>query len=249
MGAPYPILPNGLATSQGIWDITTSPVVAVGTRAALSDGRVFYYAKNSSSSAIVAGNSLSTELQTAQFATLACAETAVGATSVAITLGSTTVTADEYKDGYLCIEAGTTGAGITYAIKSNTAAAGTATCTVTLHESINVALHADATVQMIKNPWCDVIIAATGDGHLVTGVSQVAVLAGDSTPYYFWCQTWGISCGWQDDTTAVGIVMSSGTNVAGQFDVQADGDQTCALNIWTVTTQGENNPVWLTVSA
>ena len=249
MGAPYPVLPNGLATSQGIWDITTTPVVAVGTRAALSDGRVFYYAKNSGSGALVAGNSLQAELQTAEFATLACATTAVGSTTVAITLGATTVTADEYKDGYLCIEAGTTGAGITYKIKSNTAASGAATCTVTLVDPVNVALDADATVQMIKNPFCDVIIAGTGDGFLAVGISQVAVSAGDSTPYYFWCQTWGISCATQDDTTAVGIMMSTDTNVAGQFDVQADGDQCVALNTWTVTTQGEMNPVWLVASA
>ena len=43
MGAPYPILYNGLATSQGIWDTATTAVVPVGTRAALADGLEIIY--------------------------------------------------------------------------------------------------------------------------------------------------------------------------------------------------------------
>ncbi len=245
MTAPYPVLNNGLATDQGIWDVETSPRVRVGTRATLDDGRTFFYAR-SSGAAIVAGNVLSAEIQTAQFTELAVPTSTIGETSVSVTLGSTAVTVNEYSGGYLCV-IDALGEGVTYKIEGHAAADASAAVVIRLVDPINVAFHADTTVQLVKNPWMDVVIGAAAQAHFSVGISQVAVGSGATTSQFFWVQTSGVSCGWQDDTTAVGVQMTAGST-SGQLEILAAGDQAVAMNIWTVSTAGENNPVYLTVA-
>ena len=246
MGAPYPVLNNGLATDQGIWDVATAARVRVGTRATLDDGRTFFYAR-SSGAAIVAGNNLSAEIQTAQFTELAVPTSLAGATSVSVTLGSTAVTINEYAGGYLCV-IDDTGEGITYKIDGHAAADASGPVVIELVDAINVDFGAGTTVQLVKNPWMDVVIAAAAQAHFSVGISQVAVGSGATTSQYFWVQTAGISCAWQDLATGPGVHMVSGST-SGQFgDTAAGGDQFLAVNLWTVSTAGENNPVWLTIA-
>ncbi len=244
MGAPYPVLANGLATSQGIWDTVTSAVVPVGTRGALEDGRVFYYSRNSGI-ALIAGQNVMAELQTAQYTEMDVPTSASGATSVSVTLGSTAVTLNEYAGGYMCI-IDDTGEGITYKIDSHPVALASAACVLTLVDPIKVTFGANTTVQMVKNPWMDVVVAVAAQAHLSVGISQVAVGSGAATPQYFWTQTWGISCAWQDTNNAIGLAMTSGTT-EGQFETIAAGDQPLCINMWTAV-EGEYNPVFLTVA-
>ncbi len=243
MGAPYPVLNNGLATDQGIWDVVTSPKLRVGTKARLDDGRTFFYARNSGA-AIVAGNVLSAEIQTAQFTELAVPVSLAGATSVSVTLGSTAVTQHEYSGGYLCT-IDDTGEGITYRVDGHAAADASAAVVIQLVDPINVDFGAGTTVQLVKSPWMDVVIAAAAQAHFSVGISQVAVDAGTSTPQYFWVQSAGVSCGWQDSANGVGEQLTSAA-VSGQLEIVVLGDQRIGVNLWTAV-DTENSPVYLNV--
>lgn len=240
MSAPYPILHNGQGSAQGIWDESEDPQYAVGTRGSLEDGRVFYYAKNAGT-ALVAGNLVMSEVITAQFEDLAVDTHVVGDTTINITTGTTAVTANEYAGGYLCV-IDDTGEGLTYKIASHPAVAATTAGAFAIVDPINVAFAAGTTVCLVKNPWQDVVIAGSGHVHMACGVPQMAVTAN----YYFWCQTWGVTCAWQDAATAIGAALQSGTT-AGQVEVNDGAAQYLGTVLYTGTI-GENQPVFLQIA-
>ncbi len=246
----HPHLFNGRKSDQSIWEIASSSVGGqgihkVGTRASLQDGRVFYYAK-SSGAAIIAGNLLSAELQTAEFADLAVGTLVIGGGTITPTLGSTAVTLNEYAGGYCCVT-DSLGEGITYEIVRHPLAAGSGTPQLTLEDPINVSFDGDTTVQMVKNLWCDVIIAPTAAAHIPVGVSNTAVIAGTSNPQYFWCQTWGICSVLQDEGPSIGQGVGSGPDVAGSVGVwnaPVTPEPMVGISVWTGV-QPEFSPVML----
>jgi hypothetical protein len=250
----HPYLTNGRKSDQSIWELVRGGKAnidggahKVGTRAALEDGRVFYYARNRGA-AIVAGNLLTAELQTAQFADLATADGVVaGDTTITPTLGSTAVTVNEYAGGYVIVN-DDTGEGITYEIKSHPAASGAAACVLTLEDPVNVDFAAGTTVTMMKNLWGDVIISPAGAAHIAVGVSNMAVPAGTTDPQYFWCQTWGIASVWFDEILTIGQLAGSGPDTAGQVGINnGTTEQIVGQATWT-TVAGENNPLYLTIA-
>lgn len=249
MTGPRPVLYNGQGQPQGIWETRTDPVVRVGTRASLDDGRVFYYARNSGI-AIVAGQLLMSEIVSGDMDNLAVTATGVGEKVVNVTpAGTKTFAQNDLEGGYLVVN-DVDGEGITYKIAGNPATSAATAFDVTLIDGIAVALTANSQVTVLKNPWMDVVIAAAAKAHMPAGVSQVAVGAGSTTPQYFWCQTWGVSAGWDDAATAIGSPLQSGTT-AGQFEIAAEGAG--ALG-WTVGVQlftgvaTEYYPKFLTVA-
>ena len=245
MTGPVPILHNGMGARQGIWEAGSDQHQTIGERASLNDGRVFYYARNSGA-AIVAGNLLTVEVQTAQFTEMAVTTAAAGDTTLAITTGSTAVTANEYSEGYVFVIDGT-GEGITYKIANHPAVAGTTEGTFTLRDPIHIGFAAATTVQIMKNPWADVVIAPAGFAHIAAGVSQVAVDSGATTQQYFWCQTWGMTCVWQDEICAAGLEMISGPT-AGQVEIQdAVTEAVIGWNAWT-SAESENAPMFLRIA-
>jgi hypothetical protein len=253
MSKIHPYLTNGRQSSQSIWEVSqgstdlSSGLHPVGTRAALEDGRVFYYARNRST-ALVAGNLLSAELQTAEFADLATADGVVaGDTTITPTLGATAVTVNEYAGGYAIVN-DDTGEGKTYTIKSHPLATGTAAVVLTLDDPVNVTFGAGTSITMMKNLWGDVIISPAAAAHVAVGVSNVAVPLGSTNPQYFWCQTWGICSVWQDEISAIGALVGSGPDTAGQVGIYNSGtEQIVGVNTWT-TVAGENNPIFLTIA-
>ena len=119
---------------------------------------------------------------------------AVGATTVAFTIGGTTaITTNLLKDGYL-YTASSTGGGIGYAYKiksNNSAAAGSTTCTVVLYESdgLQAATEAATTRFGISvHPFnaCELTMANTV-GSNVAGVSCATAAASS----YVWLQRKG----------------------------------------------------------
>lgn len=243
---PKPILTNGVGSPQSIWEAVSNPHHEVGSRAQLGDGRVFYYARNSGA-AIVAGQLLTVELQTAQFTGLAVNTAAVGDTTLSITLGSTAVTADEYARGYVHV-IDDTGEGITYKIDTHPAVSASSAGTFTLKDPIVVAFVAATTVELTKNPWADTVIAPAGQGHVPAGISQVAVGSGATTQQYFWCQTWGPTCAWMDEAVTVGQEVTSGAT-AGQVET-VDALAECRIGycISIAGVAGEYQPVFLQIA-
>ena len=251
MSRIHPYLTNGTKSDQSIWEVIeggtdlSGGLYPVGTRAALEDGRVFYYARNRST-ALVAGVLLTAELQTAEFVDLATADGVVaGDTTITPTTGATAITVNEYAGGYVIVQ-DATGEGKTYTIKSHPLIAGTSAVVLTLDDPVNVDFHNDVTITMIKNLWADVIIAPAAAAHIPVGVSNVAVPAGTTNPQWFWCQTWGMCSVWQDETPTIGQLVGSGPDTAGQVGVwngPATPEPIVGVSTWTAVAAEYNATV------
>jgi hypothetical protein len=218
MAFSNPILTGGGPSQQSIHETVTDQRHAVGTRGQLPDGRVYYYARNSST-ALTKGQLVQSMAADTDYQNInPSAAAAVGATEVAITLGgSNTFVVGEYEGGWLIVS-DAAGEGETYRILSNTAATGTA-ITVYLDDSIRVALTTSSEVCIQKNPNADTVIAAAGHVHNAAGIPGLDVAVGTTAaPVFYWLQTWGTCAGWDDAATAVGAPLQSGAT-AGQVEV------------------------------
>jgi len=132
MSYETPILTAGGASNQTIREAVTTPRHDVGTRAQTSDGRVFYYSRTSDSNVLAAGQLVMSEVIIANHANIAVSSAAaVGATSVAVTLGgSESLVKDAYQGGYLVVN-DVDGEGRTYRIAGNAATSSTTAATPT----------------------------------------------------------------------------------------------------------------------
>jgi len=214
-----PRLTNGVASSQTIYQSTTDARHDVGTRGQMEDGRVFYYARNSSTALAPGKPVQSMEVDTDYQNINPSAAAAIGATSVAVTLGgANTIVANEYNGGYLVVN-DAAGEGYTYRILGNAAVAAGTALTLTLDDEIIVALTTSSEVCVQKNLFADLVIAAAGHVHHMAGIPQMTVPIGTTAaPVYFWVQTWGVTGGWDYASTAVGAPLQSGAT-EGQLEV------------------------------
>jgi len=248
MSNSHPILTAGVASNQSIYEVTASPRHRVGTRAQTSDGRTFYYARTQDAAALAPGKLIMSEVVVANNANInPSAAAAVGATSVALTLGgsSTYDETSDFEGGYLVVN-DATGEGRVYSINYNsTVSAGTA-LTVYLDDAIETALTTSSEVTLVKNPWADVVIAAAGHVHFAAGVPLVTVGSAASVPQFFWAQTWGVCGVWDDAATAIGAVLQSGTT-AGQVEVGDGAAQPVGVQLYTGV-DGEYYPKFLTIA-
>ena len=177
----------------------------LGTRATTPDGRVFYYAQNSST-AITTGGFLVDGLLTEADHDMDKAATAahsVGDTTISLEIteasgGSGDLVKDEYADGYMMFNDGP-GEGEVYRIKSHPAhdASADATVIITIDEpdGIRTALTTASLCGLFKSPY-NAIAIVDGDAAPTTrtgviGVTTIPVTAS----YYCWVQTSGIATG------------------------------------------------------
>ena len=252
MGYETPILTAGGASNQTIREAVTSPRHDVGTRGQTSDGRVFYYARSKNTNAdaantLSAGQLAMSEVILAAHTNLAVPDAvAVGATSVAVTLGgSESLVKDDYQGGYLVIN-DVAGEGRTYRISGNAATSSSTAATFDLSDEIETALTTSSQATVLKNPWADVVLAAAGHAHFACGVPQFEVPAGNTNAQYFWAQTWGISAVEDDAATAIGAVLQSGTT-AGQVEVGDGAAQPIGVQLFTGVAT-EYYPKFLTIA-
>ena len=205
----------------------------LGTRAVTPDGRVFYYAKNSSAAITPAGKICDgIAAVAAHDMDVAAAATSAGATS--FTSGtSLTVTKDQYADGYVLFNDGP-GQGEVYRIKSNTAVSGATGLEITIDEpdGLRTALTTSSLFGLAYSPYTDVKII-DGDGTMTTGplgVNPIPVTAS----YYFWLQTAGIASVLSGAAVAVvgdAIGVSQASGESGAFD------------LWDVSSEEDTAPI------
>jgi len=184
------LIVRGLKQHDMVYNQHASAKFPVGTRLQLGD-RTFYYAK--AGEALVAGGLVqsaakggATTLQT--YCAVSTAGT-VGGKTVTVTIASDTLTANQFKDGFLITDAGSAvqGGGQCYKIKSHPAGSGNVT--FTLYDKQVVAISTNAKVSLVANKYRGVIRApATTATGIPVGVPLIAV----TSAYYFWLQTWGI---------------------------------------------------------
>lgn len=139
--------------------------------------------------------------------------TAVGATSLTVTLGATAVTENQYAGGYVVVTV-TPGQGYRYLISSHPAAALSASLTLTLADPIAVALTTSSRVDLVLSPYSGVIVSPTTASSTPVGVAIYA--AGVST--YSWIQTGGVASILADGALAVGTNVVASNAVAGAVE-------------------------------
>ena len=177
---------TGLVIQQGIFESSTVAKHKIGTRMQLADGRVFYYAETAG--ALAAGKMALAVLPTSDFDLCALdAAGVVGSKTIGITpAGSPTVAVNDFAEGWFIVHTGTTGGGQCRKIKSHDASASNSEITLVLYDPFTAVVHADATGEVIRNPYKDVTHLADDTGTAV-GVPLVVIDSGS----FGWLQTWG----------------------------------------------------------
>lgn len=136
-----------------------------------------------------------------------------GVTSVVVDTGGTIV-ADAYVDGTFTIS-DATGEGVNYRVSGNTGVTGAGEITLTLAQPTTVALTIDVSeYTLTRNLWDSVVISATDQADMATGIPNVAVTAA----YYAWFQTGGTCAAWADEAVTRGQALTIGTGTAGQVE-------------------------------
>ncbi len=236
-----PKLFTGVGSEHSIYGSYPTAAHPVGTRGHLDDGRVFYYAKNTGT-ALAAGKLVMAEIVAGDFLDEAvAAASAIGTSTITVTLGAVAVTLNEYANGFITIT-DAAGEGHNYKIRSHPVAAGAASCVITIYDTVQVALTTSSKYSLMKNPWQDVLIAAAAHAHMAVGVPNTAITANE----YFWCQTWGIASVWDDDATAIGASMQSGTT-EGQVEIGDGAAQYLGCQLVTGA-DGDYTPHWLQIA-
>ena len=209
----------------------------LGTRAQTPDGRVFYYAKNSSAAITPAGKICDGIAAVAahDMDVAATAATSAGSTTVSLEVPTTDLTLNQYADGYLLINDGP-GQGEVYRIKSHPAhdASDDNTVIFTIDEpdGIRTALTTSSLFGVAYSPYKDLKII-DGDGTMTTGplgVNPIPVTAS----YYFWLQTAGISSVLSGAAVAVvgdAVGVSQASGESGAFD------------LWDVSSEEDTAPI------
>lgn len=147
--------------------------------------------------------------------------TAVGATSVTVTLGATAATANQYAGGWLVVSV-TPGQGYKYLISSHPAADASATLTLTLEDAIVVALTTSSNCDLVANPYSGVIVNPTALSSAPVGGAVTAITAS----YFGWIQDGGVASLLADGANAVGSNLVASNGVAGAVeDAAAPGAQ------------------------
>jgi len=151
-------------------------------------GRKFRYVKAGAVD-LVTGNLLQESVENTNYRSMAVqAASAIGDKTIAVTLGGTAVTADQFVDGDLLVES-STGIGQSFKIVSHTVQTSTTgTCTFTVDRPVAIALTTSSQVSVRKNTHDGVIqYPATTQTGGAAGVALVVITAAQ----YGWIQTGG----------------------------------------------------------
>ena len=224
--------------AQAIGEASATQLHPLGELAVTNDGRKYRYAKNGAV-ATVAGSLYMSKVAVAHHTNMAVATTAAGSYTVSVTLGATAVTANEYRGGYLVINAGT-GVGYTYCIASHPAALGNAAVVLTLEDPIAVATSvANSKGSLAYHPY-EGVIASVNTAKPV-GIANYVIPAN----YYAWFQTGGVCAGLNKSNTAVNLGLASSTTSGAMETVAATTKE--VANALIAGADGECRQVFLTL--
>ena len=200
---------GGVPVIYGInpFDTETVPSHQLGSIGVSPDSRKFRYAEVGET-ALVAGNLLQSAAEATDSQALAVAAAAIGDLTITTTT-TLTVTANEFENGFVCVTV-TPGLGNVYRIKSHPAAT-TGTLVITLYDPIEVALTTDSRIDMVHNPFANVIQWPATETGTPVGVAFIAAAANT----YTWVQTGGVASVLQEGATAVGAQVYASTGTAG----------------------------------
>jgi hypothetical protein len=226
---------GGATTGTGFFD--PSMATYVGQRFDASDGREFVLVSNGVT-ALVSGNLIQSPAIVAGHQTLAMTvPTATPATAglfqILVTNGATVINQGFYNGGYAIVKDGT-GIGQTLKIASHLGAAASGTCLITLEDAIQVTLDATSVINLIQNPYQNVIVAPTTATGNVAGVTVSPVAASvaptwngttglqtatGTQQYAIICTKGIVSCLSDANVATVGLGVMRSTTTAGSVAV------------------------------
>lgn len=229
----------------------------IGQIAQSSDGKTFIYSANTSTSlALTPGKLTQGAVAVAGHLNKTGATYAAGVSQVTLTVSSTAVTTDQYRDGYFVVNKGT-GAGQTLLVSGNTSATSTGSPIVNLKDPIITATAvADSKFSLYPNLWsaCLLYAHASPNTSLPTGVPQISVAAATTAlpNVYFWNQVGG-ECGVLADAaswvgTFDGVIASTLTDGAVGIQATATIQPTLGYSLDTLVST-EYRPVFLQISS
>jgi len=185
---------NTTSVKLGIYETSTDLQLAgmLGDVKEMCDGRKFRLCENGTV-LLAPGLAVQGPALNAYDEDMAIGTAAVGDKTLTVTVNASygaTVAADDFKDGYFCVNVGSGELGHGRKIKSNTEAAVGADTTLTFYDALTDTISAGSTGQWIKCPFKKVVIDA--GTAVAVGVPVCDVAASTSTvPVYFWAQTSG----------------------------------------------------------
>lgn len=185
----------------------------LGSLAVTRDGRAYRWSRAGGTNLVQANLNVNADAN-ADVVNVQAGESAVaGATTVVVEAGGT-IALDAYAGGYLTtVDAA--GEGYSYLVIGNTASSGAADITVELSEPLEEALTADTSeVSLEKHPYDGVVISATNQADMPTGVQNTDVTA----DHYFWNQVWGQAAVLADEAVTRGLEVTIGSAVAGSVE-------------------------------
>lgn len=226
----------------------------IGQVAGTADGRRFAYGQNgSTSTALSPGKLAQVATAVANHVNQTGTTQAAGDTTVSTwAVGATAVTADQYRGGYLVVNAGT-GAGQAMLVRGNTKANSSGKPVLYLKDAFYTATSvSDSKFSLHPHPYSACIIQNATLGAGSAGVPIISIAASAAafpTGTNGWFQTWG-PCSVLSDAGAAAIgapvTYSDDTNGAvGPYETDAVG----AVLGWTMIAgvSTEYRPVFLTM--
>ena len=214
---------NGGNTSSDI-----SLATLVGASFQSEDGREFTLIQNAGT-ALAAGLLVQSPAFVANHIDCNAATASTGATSITVTLGATSVVANQYAGGFATVEEGT-GIGQMYKISSHPSATASGTLALTLEDPISTNLvSVTSKVSLTLNPYGTLngtdyttfgcIPCPTGVGGItgqVIGATLYPIAASTATvPSYGWIITKGLAPLLSDGGGTAGLGVMNGTTTVG----------------------------------
>lgn len=230
--------PSGfIAPNQGIYEQSNKRNAFLGRELDMLDGRVFKYCKASGN--IGAGDYVQSVIAIVAHTNLVVGAVGVGENAVIVTLGATLLTANQYAEGYLVINAGLS-KGVTYKIKSHPECAALASVRIVLYDDTLLALDATSRVTLVKHTCDGVSIQAT-QGAVGVGISPIAVTDGN----FFWALVKGCNGVITQEATPIGSGIAASVTIAGRVDTVNTLGEIASGRMLTVGVVGECRPAFI----
>ncbi len=169
----------------------TQGAAALGQIAETNDGRRFKYGKNGAVALAPGKMNDGANVVANHVNLVTAAAAAVGATQVTVTLGGTAATLDQYAGGTLWCNATSTGLGIGYLIKGNSAQTSTTgNVVVTLVDPIQTAITTTTKTSLAPALYSGIVLTPSA---ATAGAAPVGVFTGSSLPIanFGWFQVAG----------------------------------------------------------
>ncbi len=183
-------------------------------------GRQYMYVK-AGALALVPGSLVQGPIEVASthFNDMTPSVAAIGATSITVTPGASTGTANQFAGGWLMIQ-DNTGEGYFYRIASHPAISSSTAFTLVLDDPLVVALDATSLVTLVQNPANGVVITDHSTLQAPLGVAISAIPATD----YGFIQVHGPCAVLADNTVTLGQLVVRSDDVDGAVQVAANAE-------------------------